>query len=772
MPDRFGTFYPIWPILDGKPLNYQWGEVRLNTAETKAVVRNSFQELETDVDELNAQRALLGLAFGDLIFSKKYRFFYNKATFDLCCQRNTGTVASPIWVDAFCVRYSDGQFQAVGEGGIRSAAGFYGPGLQSIEEVAESGSSADVSIRNPTKIFFNADDGFGVQPISSGANAGQPEIRFTQPFGRAQVFPKTGRVWQVDHNFGVTPVMAQVMDNDDVIVIPGKADLSNPNTAWFYFDAVFAGKAYIASGGLGAHSLVPRDPFYLVIRTQEQDRSTHTFKPNADLVFDARFFYVNVDMDPAHGGAHKSAFVSLHSGGGGGVTAHGALTGLGPPADDHPQYLLVDGTRAMTGDLNMGGNDVRNAHAGTFSDRVLAEAFYLESGSGGEFSKRGNDVLIKSKDGDVFIDDDLTVSGSIRSEDKVTAEAFYLINGGELLPNGQLDHGALQGLADNDHPQYLLRDGSAAMTGDLNLGGKDVLNAAAGIFTDKVRAEAFYLETGGELITGIDVSRGTQLFDNKTELNFNPDHFYVTTNSRGAPSISLNTPITPSFKQTFDAAGEWQVQHNLGVVPVLWNVFDTEFSAFIPEKVDVSNPNLAYFYFTTPVAGTALVAGGAGGLAQIIVRESDNTPPAFVSNELVFNSENFYLDATSVGKPQVNLRPRIYGQVGAFTKQQFFVPPNLSIGGGNVSWNLDDAQVGTLRLSSSATLQNPTGIRTGGQYTLIVTQVGGNTLSFGTAYKFGDAGAPTLSTSAGLRDVLVFMGFGSEMFLVGVSTGF
>ena len=37
---------------------------------------------------------------------------------------------------------------------------------------------------------------------------------------------------------------------------------------------------------------------------------------------------------------------------------HGALLGLGD--DDHPQYLLVNGTRAMTGDLDMGTNDITN----------------------------------------------------------------------------------------------------------------------------------------------------------------------------------------------------------------------------------------------------------------------------------------------------------------------------------------------------------------------------------------------------------------------------
>jgi hypothetical protein len=43
---------------------------------------------------------------------------------------------------------------------------------------------------------------------------------------------------------------------------------------------------------------------------------------------------------------------------GGGVTDHGALTGL--TDDDHVGYLLIDGTRAMTGDLDMDENHVTN----------------------------------------------------------------------------------------------------------------------------------------------------------------------------------------------------------------------------------------------------------------------------------------------------------------------------------------------------------------------------------------------------------------------------
>lgn len=42
----------------------------------------------------------------------------------------------------------------------------------------------------------------------------------------------------------------------------------------------------------------------------------------------------------------------------GGVTDHGALSGLND--DDHTQYLLTNGSRAMSGSLDMGGNNISN----------------------------------------------------------------------------------------------------------------------------------------------------------------------------------------------------------------------------------------------------------------------------------------------------------------------------------------------------------------------------------------------------------------------------
>jgi len=51
------------------------------------------------------------------------------------------------------------------------------------------------------------------------------------------------------------------------------------------------------------------------------------------------------------------------------ITEHGALAGLSD--DDHPQYLLVDGTRAMSGNLDMNGSEIVSCNAITLANQGL-----------------------------------------------------------------------------------------------------------------------------------------------------------------------------------------------------------------------------------------------------------------------------------------------------------------------------------------------------------------------------------------------------------------
>jgi hypothetical protein len=68
------------------------------------------------------------------------------------------------------------------------------------------------------------------------------------------------------------------------------------------------------------------------------------------------------------------------------LTDHGALQGLGN--DDHPQYLLGDGSRALTGALSVGGHKLTNLDAATAAGEAVRFEQAVKSGdaAGGDLS--------------------------------------------------------------------------------------------------------------------------------------------------------------------------------------------------------------------------------------------------------------------------------------------------------------------------------------------------------------------------------------------------
>lgn len=185
---------------------------------------------------------------------------------------------------------------------------------------------------------------------------------------------------------------------------------------------------------------------------------------------------------------------------GGGVTDHGALTGLGD--DDHTQYLLIDGTREMTGNLDMGANNVYlDSGVLRMSDGTgLSGSIGFTTGVQNYIQRQ----LISGSDYTLLSDQDYMHTWAILGTEKMhlsTADGLKLftkinMNGlkieGVLDPTanqeaatkkyvddttGVTDHGALTGLADDDHTQYLLVAGTRAMTGNLQMGDNDITGA-------------------------------------------------------------------------------------------------------------------------------------------------------------------------------------------------------------------------------------------------------------------------------------------------------
>ena len=173
-----------------------------------------------------------------------------------------------------------------------------------------------------------------------------------------------------------------------------------------------------------------------------------------------------------------------HGGGGGGSSDHGTLTGLAD--DDHTQYLLADGTRTLSGNLTV---------TGTVDGRdVAVDGAKLDGIAAG--AEVNPDVVSQAE-----AEAGVATTERIWTAQRV-AQAIAALGGG----GGVTDHGALTGLSDDDHTQYLLADGTRSLTGNLTVSalatidGRDL--SVDGAKLDGISANADVTQTVLGTVTG------------------------------------------------------------------------------------------------------------------------------------------------------------------------------------------------------------------------------------------------------------------------------
>jgi hypothetical protein len=118
---------------------------------------------------------------------------------------------------------------------------------------------------------------------------------------------------------------------------------------------------------------------------------------------------------------------------------------------------------------------------------------------------------------------------------------------------------------------------------------------------------------------------------------------------------------------------EWVFTHNLNTKPILWDTFNLGDKSIVPQSVNVNNPNIAYFYFSSPQSGFAVVTGEQSRFEGIRVDDGNgNVFPT--ATRLGFNSAQFYASTDGHGMPVINLQPLDLSGVDPTT-----VPVNLTV---------------------------------------------------------------------------------------------
>ena len=87
------------------------------------------------------------------------------------------------------------------------------------------------------------------------------------------------------------------------------------------------------------------------------------------------------------------------------------------------------------------------------------------------------------------------------------------------------------------------------------------------------------------------------------------------------------------------------------------------------------------------------------------------------------------------------------------------------VDGAEINWDLENNQVSFITLGGNRTLKNPTNMKAGATYILVIYQdgTGGRTLAYESAYDFPASTPPILSTAINAIDVITFVCDGTRM---------
>jgi hypothetical protein len=397
------------------------------------------------------------------------------------------------------------------------------------------------------------------------------------------------------------------------------------------------------------------------------------------------------------------------------VTVHGNLLGLS--ADDHTQYLLVNGSRAMTGDLSMGGNNITN---------VNLVGGIVPSGHASRHLPNGADPLSSAAPSTIDLTNttnSVGIANSFARSDHAHATSYIPLNTAGGTMSGTLNgtSAVFNSITGTSISGTTIVGGTISAISTLS--GNSIVAGTVTALTS-----SFSPVVGGQMFTG-----NTAVFNNITGTN-------ITGSTVNAQTITNTTSLTsPLITATTVNATSLTGNTISGTTSIVGGVINALTSSFSPVVGgQIHTGTTAVF---TNITGVTLITGSNVNAQTISATTSLTTPLASVTTLTATNITGNTISGTNsiVGGTVTALTssfsPVIGGQIHTGTTAVFTNITGVTL--------ITGSTVNAQTVSATTSLTTPLASVT----TLTATNITGNTISGTTSIVGGTINALTSSFS-------------------------
>jgi hypothetical protein len=337
------------------------------------------------------------------------------------------------------------------------------------------------------------------------------------------------------------------------------------------------------------------------------------------------------------------------------ITDHGLLSNL--TGDGHPQYLLVDGTRAMSGNLNMGSNQIISLITGTTGDSATNKTYvdavnssmksYVDAGLP-YISSDNSSIILTSNSSYVLVDGSRSFTGDQSMGGKKLTNLITGTTGDSATNKTYVDavNSSMKSYVDTGLPyissnnssvvltsngSYVLVDGTRPFTGDQSMGGKKLTNLITGTTGDSATNKTYVDAVNSSMKNYVDTIVSTD-----TAPGSNGQVMYNQGGTEGAnASFVFNNTTGTVTANFFVGNGSGLTGIHAPGTTILINSTFTGLPGTAANVTNIGNATAALFDFTIPQGDTGATgsAGGAGG--QILYFKHANSTDPITYESLV-----------------------------------------------------------------------------------------------------------------------------------------